>query len=165
MRTPSLGRALAALALCLASGPAPALRPDEILGDPALETRARDLGKQLRCLVCQNQSIDDSEADLARDLRRIVRERLSDGASDRDVLAFVVARYGDYVLLNPPVKATTWALWFGPPAILGLGIVGMAVYLRRRSRAPSVAADPLSPAEQSRLAAILRRDGSAADGG
>ncbi|MDJ0897067.1 MAG: cytochrome c-type biogenesis protein CcmH, partial [Alphaproteobacteria bacterium] len=88
--------------------------PDEMLDDPALEARARALSKELRCLVCQNESIDESDADLARDLRKIVRERLVAGDTDDEVIGYLTARYGDFVLLNPPVKPLTWALWFGP---------------------------------------------------
>ena len=98
--------------------PAHAIQPDEVLADPALEARAREIGRELRCLVCQNQSIDDSDADLARDLRVLVRERLQAGDSDRQVVDYVVSRYGDFVLLRPPVKPATYALWFGPLLIL-----------------------------------------------
>ena len=95
-----------------------ATSPAEMLSDPVLEARARMLGKELRCLVCQNQSIDDSDADLARDLRRLVRDRLVAGDSDAKVLAYITERYGDFVLLKPPVRPATWLLWFGPPAVL-----------------------------------------------
>jgi cytochrome c-type biogenesis protein CcmH len=108
---PALAALLLALALAAAAG---AVEPEEQLADPALEARAREIGQELRCLVCQNQSIDESDADLARDLRRIVRERLTAGGTDDQVMAFVTARYGDYVLLRPPLRAGTLALWFGP---------------------------------------------------
>jgi cytochrome c-type biogenesis protein CcmH len=135
-----------------------AIGPDEILPDPAMETRAREITKQLRCLVCQNQSIDDSNAPLARDLRLLVRERLKAGDSDTAVLAYVVARYGDFVLLRPPVKATTWLLWFGPLALL----LGAALFLFVRARRKNVAPDapaPLSEDEQKKLAALMEQKG------
>src|SRR5437879_1343659 len=98
--------------------PALAVQPDEIMTDPALEARARGLSKELRCMVCQNQSIDDSDAPLARDLRLLVRERLKGGDSDQQVMEFLVARYGDFVLLKPPFNWHTALLWLGPPAAL-----------------------------------------------
>ena len=127
---------LAILALlCLLAvpvGTAVAVQPNEVLKDAALEARARTLSKDIRCLVCQNQSIDDSNADLARDLRVLVRERLTQGDSDDQVLDYLVKRYGDYVLLKPPVKSSTYVLWFGPLVILILGIVGLFFFLRGR---------------------------------
>jgi cytochrome c-type biogenesis protein CcmH len=148
-------RLLAALILLLAL-PAVAVEPDERLGDPALEARARALSEELRCLVCQNESIDSSNAPLARDLRVLVRERLEAGDSDDQVLAYVTDRYGDFVLLRPPVQPNTYALWFGPAAVLLLGIVGMGVYLaaRRPARAEP---DPLTPEERRRVDALLDR--------
>jgi cytochrome c-type biogenesis protein CcmH len=143
-----------------APGAFAATAPDEILPDPALEARARALGKELRCLVCQNQSIDDSDADLARDLRRVVRERLVAGESDREVKEFLVARYGDFVLLEPPVRPDTWLLWGGPAAVAGLGLLAIALYLRRRRPAEEAAA-PLSEAERRKLSRLLDRDGGA----
>ena len=107
------------LVLCLAAVSAGAVNPDEMLDDPALEARAREISKGLRCLVCQNQSIDDSDADLARDLRVLVRERLAAGDSDGQVIGYVVSRYGDFVLMRPPFKAATYALWLGPALIAG----------------------------------------------
>jgi cytochrome c-type biogenesis protein CcmH len=150
-------RALLLLALLFLAGPAlAATSPDEMLKDPALEARARALGKELRCLVCQNQSIDDSDADLARDLRRLVRERLVAGDSDEAVLAFATQRYGDFVLLRPPVKPATWLLWFGPVAVLLVG--GGLVLAFFRGRGPprdAAAASDLDPAERERLARLL----------
>jgi cytochrome c-type biogenesis protein CcmH len=131
-----------------------ATSPDEILADPVLEQRARGLAKQLRCLVCQNQSIDDSDAELAHDLRALVREQLQAGKSDQEILAFLTARYGDFVLLRPPVKPATWGLWFGPLALLLVAGAGVVVYLRRRG--PRDAANaPLTTAEQARLDALM----------
>ena len=149
--------ALLALGLVLLAAPAAAVQPDEILADPALESRARAISKQLRCLVCQNQSIDDSDAPLARDLRIVVRERLGAGASDDEVMRFVTLRYGDFVLLSPPFKATTYALWLGPAAIVAIGIAAVAVFLRRR-RAVSPNAGALDEGERARLARLLDED-------
>ncbi|WP_332681423.1 cytochrome c-type biogenesis protein [Bosea sp. (in: a-proteobacteria)] len=151
---------LAPLLLCLGlafAGPAIAVQPDEVLPDAALEQRARQLSGGLRCLVCQNQSIDDSDAPLARDLRILVRERLVAGDSDRAVVDFVVARYGDFVLLSPPVNARTVALWIGPFAILAFG---MLFLWRRRGRAATPAAETpaLSPDEQRRLDELTRAE-------
>jgi cytochrome c-type biogenesis protein CcmH len=141
--------------LAFAAGPAGAVKPDEMLDDPVLEARARDISAGLRCLVCQNQSIDDSNAELARDLRLLVRERLVSGDSDDEVRAYVVARYGDFILLKPPFKPETYFLWFGPGIILVLGAIGVAVYMRRRP-APSAGDNkPLDPAEEARLARLL----------
>jgi cytochrome c-type biogenesis protein CcmH len=152
-----------AVALGAVLGPAAAanaVQPDEVLADPALETRARDLSKRLRCLVCQNQSIDDSDADLARDLRILVRERLKAGDSDREVLAFLVARYGDFVLLEPPVKPETWLLWFGPLAVLTAAGLGLFAASRRRTRAAPAPA-PLTAAERAALECLLKHDAEA----
>ena len=147
--------ALLAIVLTLLAAPAAGVEPDEILSDPALETRARAISKQLRCLVCQNQSIDDSDAPLARDLRIVVRERLTAGASDDEVIGFVTARYGDFVLLSPPFKAKTLALWLGPAAILLIGLAAVALYLRRRRAAPAAEAPALSERERARLGRLL----------
>ena len=146
-----------ALALLMAT-PALAVMPDEVLKDPAMEARAREISKELRCLVCQNQSIDDSNADLARDLRVLVRERLVAGDRDTEVLDFVVARYGDYVLLSPPVKTGTILLWAGPGLILLLGIGGLAWRLRRKGGGMA-APTPLTPEEEARVAAALADNG------
>ena len=145
--------------------PAYAVEPDEILDDPVLEKRARSISKNLRCLVCQNQSIDDSNADLARDLRILVRERLVAGDSDDEVINFAVARYGDYVLLKPPFKLATYGLWFGPLAIFLLGAVAVFFFLRRHRSGglvPSVAAPSsvLSAEEERKLKNILDNTGS-----
>ncbi len=129
MRGLAPGRiALALLALALYALPARAVEPDEVLADPQLEARARDLSRDLRCVVCQNQSIDDSDAPLARDLRILVRERLKSGDSDREVKEFLVARYGDYVLLRPRFGAATFLLWGAPLLVLaggGLWVLGV----------------------------------------
>lgn len=117
------------LALCL---PALAVNPDEVLADPALEARARDISAELRCLVCQNQSIDDSDADLARDLRIIVRERLIAGDSDAAVKDYIVARYGEFVLLQPVLAPHTLVLWAAGPTILAVGLLGLWLAARRR---------------------------------
>ena len=146
------------LVLCLAAVSAGAVNPDEMLDDPALEARAREISKGLRCLVCQNQSIDDSDANLARDLRVLVRERLVAGDSDGQVIGYVVSRYGDFVLLKPPFKGATLVLWLGPPVIAGLGIWAMFVFFRRRA-IPGKAAPrpkPLSKAENKRLEKLLK---------
>jgi cytochrome c-type biogenesis protein CcmH len=139
----------------LAPTSAVAIGAHEALKDPAQEARARALFKQLRCLVCQNQSIDDSDAGLARDLRIIVRERIHAGQSDPEIIAFLTARYGDFVLLKPPVKTSTLALWLTPFVLLLVGVGGIAVALRRRQR-PQAAA--LSAEEKAKLAALLAPD-------
>ncbi len=146
-----------ALLFVLFAGPAWAVLPHERLADPALEARARALSLELRCQVCQNQSIDDSNAPLAADLRKLVRERLSAGDSDAAVLDFVVRRYGDYVLLRPPMRVDTWLLWYGPFAVLGLGALGALVYLRRRRPAGETPAVALTEAEEKRLRDLVER--------
>lgn len=145
---------IALLATGLSLGEAAAVNPDEVLEDPVLEQRARTLSLKLRCLVCQNQSIDDSNADLARDLRIILRERLVAGDTDEQVIQFLVDRYGDYVLLEPPVKPITYLLWYGPAVLLLLGGAGLAIAVRRRRAAP--AAEGLSEEEEKRLAELLK---------
>jgi cytochrome c-type biogenesis protein CcmH len=144
---------LALLLGCLT--PSLAVRPDEVLGDPVLEARARTLSAELRCLVCQNQSIDDSAAPLARDLRLLVRERLKAGDSDAAVKAYLVARYGDFVLLKPPFDAQTLLLWLMPAGILGAGLIGILASRRgaRKRQEPL----PLDAVEQSRLDALTGR--------
>ncbi len=152
--------------------PAQAVQPDEMLADPVLESRARALSAGLRCLVCQNQSIDDSNADLAHDLRLIVRQRLLAGDDDAAVLRYVTARYGDYVLLKPPVKPGTWLLWGAPALLLLLGVVILRARFRSGVAAPADGAGTaaLTPEERQRLRRLLpgrgrSRSGSAAPGG
>lgn len=134
--------------------PAMAVQPDEILPDPALEERARDISKGLRCLVCRNESIDESNADLARDLRLLVRERLVAGDSDTEVVDFVVARFGEYVLLRPQTGGANWILWGAGPAMFLVGLGVGYSFLRRRQMAPDGAAS-LTSEEQARLRDIL----------
>ncbi|GAB4136612.1 MAG: cytochrome c-type biogenesis protein CcmH [Sphingomonadales bacterium] len=133
-----------------------AVQPDERLEDPVLEARAREISRELRCLVCQNQSIDDSDAHLARDLRVLVRERLAAGDSDQQVIDYIVARYGDFVLLRPPVKPVTYALWAAPVLLLALGIWALVATVRRSRRAAPPAA--LSDAERRALAQRLGQE-------
>jgi cytochrome c-type biogenesis protein CcmH len=146
------------LAASLSLGEAIAVNPDEVLDDPVLESRARDISKILRCLVCQNQSIDDSNADLARDLRIIVRQRLVAGDSDEQIVQYIVDRYGDYVLLDPPVKGITYALWFGPAILLVIG--GGALLIAARRRRAEASAEGLSEEEKRRLAQLLENGGA-----
>ena len=143
------------VSVCLLVGNALALQPNEVLKDPALEARARALSKDIRCLVCQNQSIDDSNADLARDLRVLVRERLQKGDSDPEILDFLVKRYGDFVLLKPPVKVSTYLLWYGPIGIFILGVIGLIVFFRNRRVVPARTTAGLSADEEKRIAALL----------
>ncbi len=143
------------IALLLLAAPAHAVLPDEMLPDPALEARARAISQELRCVVCQNQDIDTSDAPLARDLRLLVRERLIKGDSDAAATDYIVARYGHFVLLKPPVEPATWALWLGPFAVLGIGGASLALWLRGR-RPAEVA--PLSDAETAELAGLNGRD-------
>jgi cytochrome c-type biogenesis protein CcmH len=144
--------------LALASvHPALAVQPDEVLPDPALEQRARTLSRDLRCMVCQNQSIDDSDAGLARDLRLLVRERLTAGDSDSQVINYLVARYGEFVLLNPRVEPHTYLLWVTPLLVLLAGAIAIMVALRRRRVLTPAAAGPgLSAGEQSKLAELTK---------
>ncbi len=151
--------ASAALLWIALSSSALAVLPQEVLQDPAQEARARALSQELRCQVCQNQSIDDSNAPLAADLRRLVRERVVAGDRDAEILAFLVARYGDNVLLRPPVKPSTWPLWFGSAAVLLIAAVGLVLRLRRNAASPAPSAPPLKPEEERRLAALLDDDG------
>jgi cytochrome c-type biogenesis protein CcmH len=143
--------------MCLLATPALAVQPDEILKDPALEQRARALSQELRCMVCQNQSIDDSDAPLAKDLRVLVRERLTAGDSDRQVINFLVERYGEFVLLKPRFTPHTILLWLAPFAVLIAGGVGLIAFLRRRraDESPVMAQTPLSADEQKRVAQLL----------
>jgi len=152
---------LLVIALGMAISPAAmALQPDEILPDAALETRARALSAELRCLVCQNQSIDDSDAPLARDLRMVVRERLVAGDDDREVMRFLVERYGEFILLRPPFKASTIMLWVSPLLALLAGIAFLVIAWRRRQAAImafETQSQPLTQAEQEALARLLDR--------
>lgn len=143
--------AIAILALSLLTLPAHAVQPDEILSDPILESRARDISTGLRCLVCQNQSIDDSDATVARDLRILIREQLQQSKSDEEVVDFVVARYGEYVLLQPRFKPTTLILWLSPFLIL---LAGLLFAFRRK---PTAITENLSAAEKTEIEAILRK--------
>ena len=149
-----MGRLLAAvLFTLLAAAPALAVRPDEMLKDPQQEQRARALSAELRCLVCQNQSIDDSDAELARDLRLIVRERIKAGDNDRQMITYLVDRYGEFVLLKPRFGWHTLILWAGPFAILLIG--GVVVWRQARVKRVAVADAPLSPEEQAALKRAL----------
>jgi cytochrome c-type biogenesis protein CcmH len=153
---------LLALLLALAGGAAVAVEPGEMLKDPAQEERARELGREIRCLVCQSQSIEDSAADLARDLRHVVRERIEAGDSDNQIRDYLVARYGDFVLFNPPMKPATYVLWFGPLAVFFVASAAALVYLRRRRRTAADAASvpaALSAEEARRLERLLAEGG------
>jgi len=136
-----------------AASTAYAVQPDEIMSDPAKELRARDLSRELRCMVCQNQSIDDSEAPLARDLRLLVRERIAAGDSDAQVIDFLVARYGEFVLLKPRLNSHTWLLWLLPPLALAGG--GLALWAHGRRRPKSVTAQELTADEEARLEQLI----------
>jgi cytochrome c-type biogenesis protein CcmH len=144
--------------LWLAPLAARAVQPDEILPDPRLEARARALSAQLRCMVCQNESIDESHADLARDLRVLVRERLQAGDSDDQIRAFLVRRYGDFILLKPPFNPETWLLWGAPFLILLTG--GCIILVARRRQNSLLSANNLSEAERAKLDAMLGEDES-----
>ena len=148
------------LAILLLASPALAFRSDDRLADRAQEQRAIELSRELRCLVCQNQSIEDSNADLARDLRRIVRERVQAGDSDSQILSYMTARYGDWVLLKPPFNIRTVALWAAPVVLLVLAAGGVWFFYRRGGNRPSEAVTPLSTEERARLDALLK-DGEA----
>lgn len=150
-------RALIVALSMLGAYSAHAVQPDEVLPDTALETRARNLSRELRCMVCQNQSIDDSDAPLARDLRLLVRERLKAGDSDTQILDFLVARYGDFVLLKPRFTSHTALLWLLPALVLIAGAATLFA-LRRRQRFRTVSAE-LSDEEQARIAEVLKKEG------
>lgn len=143
------------IAFLLATTPALAVLPSEQLADPGLEARARAISAELRCVVCQNQTIDDSDAELAHDLRVLLRQRLKAGDTDQQAISFIVNRYGDYVLLKPPFEAETLLLWLGPLLVLLVGGTGVVFYLRRRRNAanPAFTAD-----EQARLDRLLKED-------
>jgi cytochrome c-type biogenesis protein CcmH len=146
---------LAIIFLIFTALPAHAVNPDEVLADPALEARARTLSAELRCMVCQNQSIDDSNADLAKDLRLLVRERLKDGDTDQQVLDYLVSRYGEFVLLKPRLNQHTLILWAMPFGLALIGGVIVLVQMRRRRRQSVVPV--LSDDERQKLDAILRQ--------
>ncbi|SFH73183.1 cytochrome c-type biogenesis protein [Bradyrhizobium sp. Gha] len=150
----------AIVALVLLAAPAVhAVQPDEIMSDPAKEARARELSRELRCMVCQNQSIDDSDAPLARDLRLLVRERIAAGDSNSQVVDFLVARYGEFVLLKPRFERQTMLLWLLAPLLLAGGGVALWWQNRRRARSGAAgAASPLTPDEEARLAALMSDD-------
>ncbi len=156
MRSFRFGGLAGFLAALMLAGAAFAVEPDEILDDPVLEDRAREISKDLRCLVCRNESIDESNADLARDLRVLVRDRLTEGDTDEEVLDFVVDRYGEYVLLRPQTGGSNLLLWAAGPLMFltALGLGGL--YLRRRSQAPEASAGGLSASEEERLKEIMK---------
>jgi cytochrome c-type biogenesis protein CcmH len=132
-----------------------AVEPSERLANPALEARARVISSQLRCLVCQNESIDESGADLAHDIRMFVRERLTAGDTNAQTIQAVVNRYGAFVLLKPPVEPATYLLWYGPPLLLVIGLIGTMVWLKRRQSVPAESG-PLSAEESQRLDGLMR---------
>lgn len=148
------------LALLIGLGPTAvpvhAVQPDEVLDDPALEARAREISRDLRCLVCRNESIDESNAPLARDMRILVRERLVEGDSDDEVLAFLVDRFGEFVLLRPKMTGANMVLWVAAPAMFLLAIGSAVLYLRRRQGAAEPTAGRLTPEEEARLRELLR---------
>ena len=145
------GLLMIALAAIAVATPALAVNPDEQLPDPVLEARAHKLSRDLRCVVCQNQSIDDSDAALARDLRIILRERIAAGDTDQQAVGFLVARYGSFVQLQPPVRMDTLVLWFGPLGVLLAGAVGAALYIRGRTPNDATSLTPEDEAEATRL--------------
>lgn len=151
---PRILQAAVAAALLLSS-PAHAVQPDEVMSDPAKEARARALSREYRCMVCQNQSIDDSDAPLARDLRLLVRERIAAGDTDAQVTDFLVARYGEFVLLKPRVSRETLLLWLLPPAVLGGGAFALWLHLRRRSSVPRDEMLTLTPEEETKIESLL----------
>ena len=149
---------LALGALITFSAPSLAVEPDEILPDPSQEARARDLSQHLRCVVCQNQSIDDSNAELARDLRLLLRERIKAGDSDKAAIDFIVARYGNFVLLKPPVQLNTLLLWFGPGLVLLIALTAYWMLIRKPGTGPDAGrAETLTAAEREELKAILTK--------
>jgi cytochrome c-type biogenesis protein CcmH len=148
-------RLLVLFGALLWGGAALAVQPDEMLADPTLEARARALSHDLRCMVCQNQSIDDSEASLAHDLRVLVRERLKAGDNDRQVLDFLVARYGEFVLLEPRFELQTAVLWLAPFVVLVTGAIVLMISVRRRAGTPEVGAN-LSAAEEARIGQLMK---------
>ncbi|MCL2714887.1 MAG: cytochrome c-type biogenesis protein CcmH [Alphaproteobacteria bacterium] len=153
-------RLIALFAVLLAFGlsEARAVQPDEVMADPAKEARAREISTELRCMVCQNQSIDDSDAPLAKDLRILVRERINKGDSDAEVKDFLVDRYGEFVLLRPRFGRHTWLLWLITPLLLAAGAFGVVAWFRSRPRAGAEQVLPLTPHEEARLAALMAGD-------
>jgi len=135
--------------------PALAVEPDEMLDNPILEARAREISRELRCLVCQNENIDDSNADLAHDLRLLVRERIVKGDTDAQVIAFIVDRYGDFVLLRPPLQTNTLILWAGPLLVLGVGAISIFVFMKRAQRRSALVLSDLTPEERARVQSII----------
>lgn len=150
-------RVVVGMVLCIGTG-VMAVEPAERLADPQLEARARTLSSGLRCLVCQNETIDDSHADLARDIRTFVRYRLTKGDSDVAVTAAVVDRFGEFVLLNPPVRRATWVLWFGPLLMVAAGSAAIALWLRQTRAAGGPIEGPLTDAERLRLDRLTNED-------
>ena len=144
------------LILCLLATPMLAVQPDEMLDDPVLEERARDISGGLRCLVCRNESIDESNADLASDMRLLVRERLVAGDTNAEVVDFITDRYGEYVLLNPTTGGSNMLLWLAGPVMLGAGLLMAGIYLRGRARTPEEDLTRLTEAEEHRLRDILK---------
>jgi len=162
MRMAATLRGLSIAILLALAGVAHAVQPDEIMADPAQEARARALSRELRCMVCQNQSIDDSDASLARDLRLLVRERIAAGDSDTQVIDFLVARYGAFVLLKPQFNNETLLLWLLPPLVLLGGGLGLWLHVRRKAAVAAAKATPvdgLSEAEEARLKQLMAADG------
>jgi cytochrome c-type biogenesis protein CcmH len=147
-------RALLIVAFALVAASAAAVQPDEIMKDPTLEARARTLSAELRCMVCQNQSIDDSDAPLARDIRLLIRDRIGQGESNDAVRAFLVSRYGNFILLKPPLEPATLLLWASGPLTLALGALGIFLAARHRAGSPPA----LSADEEARLAEIAGED-------
>ncbi len=147
-------RLLLVAALVLGAAPAFAVNPDEVLADPALEARARTISSELRCMVCQNQSIDDSNAELAKDLRLLVRQRITDGDSDEQVMSYIVSRYGEFVLLRPRFEAKTLMLWGAPLVLFVVGGISLLVFARRRTGKPTGSA--LTAEEQAKLDDLLK---------
>jgi cytochrome c-type biogenesis protein CcmH len=143
------------LALFALTAPVCAVTPDEVLKNTALETRARAISQDLRCLVCQNESIDDSSAPLAHDIRVLVRQRLTSGDTDEQAVQFIVARYGNFVLLQPPLQLDTLALWAGPGFFVLIATIGFAVHLRRQSAVHAALTTPLTDVEQRQVDALL----------
>lgn len=152
----SMFRTLLAVLAIAISSPSWAVQPDEILDDPVLESRARDISAGLRCLVCRDKSIDKSNANIARDMRLLVRERLVEGDSNEDAVAYIVDRYGEYVLLRPTTEGANIILWVAAPVMFLIALGSAVIYLRRRARAPEADKSGLSPEEKRRLQELLK---------